>query len=71
MRDAACNPLNAISALLSLATLLAALYIPRKIMLDQLYADFVSQYRSPVVGVAILSIFDFYAHDCENNSSLQ
>lgn len=56
-------------AMLSIAilTLLAALYIPRKIRIDQEFSALAQQYRSPEMGFAILSIFDFYVHKCNSN----
>jgi hypothetical protein len=59
-----------IMMLLSIATLLAALYIPRKIMVDQTFSSLVTQYRSPEMGFAILSIFDFYEKDCGSSPNL-
>jgi hypothetical protein len=56
--------------LLSVATLLATLFIPRKIMVDQTFSSLVTQYRSPEMGFAILSIFDFYKNACKNTSDL-
>jgi hypothetical protein len=56
--------------LLSVAALLAALYIPRKIMVDQTFSSLVTQYRSPEMGFAILSIFDFYKKNCESSPNL-
>jgi hypothetical protein len=64
------HPLDVLTLCVAIATFLAALYIPRKIMLNQLYTDLVSQYQNPEMGFAILSIFDFYANDCKNNRTL-
>jgi hypothetical protein len=47
-----------------------AIYIPRKIRVDQGFSDLSEQYRSPEMGFAILSIFHFYSVDCENNPDL-
>ena len=64
------NLLTVLSIVVSFFTLLAAWYIPRKIMLDQGYIELASQYRSPEMGFAILSIFDFYANQCGGNPSM-
>ena len=58
-------------ALLSLANLgvaiLAALYIPKKMMNNQIYADLISEYRSPAIGQAIISVIAFYTNDCNSD----
>ena len=58
-------------ALLSLANLgvaiLAALYIPKKMMNNQIYADIISEYRSPAIGQAIISVIAFYTNDCNSD----
>jgi hypothetical protein len=56
--------------LLSIGTLLVALYIPRKIMVDQTFSSLVMQYRSPEMGLAILSISNFYVNECKNTPDL-
>jgi hypothetical protein len=38
-------------------------------MISQIFADLVSDYRSPEMGGAILSIFHFFVHDCKNDIS--
>ena len=65
-----CNPLDAIGVCAALIALVLAWYIPRKITLDQGYIELTSQYRSPEMGFAILSIFDFYANQCGGNPSM-
>jgi hypothetical protein len=64
------NRLTVLSIVISFVTLLAAWYIPRKIMADQAYIELSSQYRSPEMGFAILSIFDFYARQCGGSSGM-
>lgn len=58
-------------ALLSLANLgvaiLATLYIPKKMMNNQIYADIISEYRSPAIGQAIISVIAFYTNDCNSD----
>ena len=58
-------------ALLSLANLgvaiLAALYIPKKMMNNQIYADVIREYRSPAIGQAIISVIAFYTNDCNSD----
>jgi len=67
INNASNNPLDIISIIVAI---LAGLYIPRRIMIDQLYADLVSKYRESEMGGAILSVFHFYSSDCENNPNL-
>lgn len=52
---------------LSIAALLVAIYIPRKIMINQIYADLLASYRTPEMGAAVLSIFHFFKYDCKEN----
>jgi hypothetical protein len=48
----------------------ATFYIPQRIMINQVYEDLMSQYRSAEMGIAIASIFWFYVHVCKRNVSL-
>jgi hypothetical protein len=47
-----------------------AFCIPRRIMINQLYADLVQEYRSAEMGAAILAIFRFYIRDCKEDVGL-
>jgi len=58
-----------LSLIISIATLLVAAYIPRRIMISQIYANLLESYRSPEMGAAILAIFHFYTEDCKRNVS--
>ena len=49
--------------------LLAAIYIPRRVMISQIYEGLIADYRSSEMGGAILAIFRFYNKDCERNVS--
>ncbi|MDR2052622.1 MAG: hypothetical protein LBP80_04330 [Treponema sp.] len=60
------NAIQALSAVCSAAAVVLAVYIPRRIMINQLYAGLYQEYRSPEMGEAIFSIFRFYVEDCEN-----
>ena len=53
--------------IISFSTLIATIYIPRKIRIDQQFASLTEQYRSTEMGFAIFSIFNFYEKDCQNN----
>ena len=53
-----------IGAIISLATLIAALWIPKRIMLNQRFATLVEQYRTTEMGFAIYSLFHFFEYDC-------
>ena len=58
-----------VSAVAAIAAVVLALYIPRRILINQLYADLVSAYRSPQMGYAVLSLFAFY-NECQGNPEL-
>jgi hypothetical protein len=47
-----------------------AIHIPKRIMINQIYADLIQDYRSPEMGGAILAIFRFYVKDCKNNTAI-
>ena len=57
------NVMDILTVIVSLAALIAAIYIPRQIMRNQMYADLVREYRSPESGGAVLALFNFYK-DC-------
>ena len=59
--------LPALTLLVAIGTLLVAFFIPRKIMVNQLYADLVKEYRSPEMGGAILALFDFFVNECNGD----
>ena len=66
----ALNPiLSIVGVLIAALTLGVAFYIPRRIMINQIYADLLASYRSPKMGAAILAIFHFYTIDCKKNVS--
>ncbi|MDR0601471.1 MAG: hypothetical protein LBG42_03750 [Treponema sp.] len=69
VKQAKCTPLDAIGIVLSLFALGFAWFIPRRIMVNQMYANLVQEYRTAEMGTAILAIFYFFAHDCNNNVS--
>jgi hypothetical protein len=52
-----------LSTLIALAALFFAYYIPRKIMVSQIFADLIADYRKPEMGIAVLALFDFYKND--------
>jgi hypothetical protein len=60
---------QAIGAVCSVIAVFLAFFIPRRIMVNQLYAGLIQEYRSPKMGAAILSIFSFYVKDCGNNAA--
>jgi len=55
------------SLIVAIITLIVAIYIPRKIKIDQQFSSLIEQYRSPEIGYAIHSIFHFFVIDCEQN----
>jgi len=58
-----------IPSLISLITLIFAILIPGRVMVNQIYADLISSYRSPEMGAAILALFHFYRNDCNCDTS--
>jgi hypothetical protein len=64
-----CN-IEVITFCISIAALLVAIYIPRKIMANQIYADLLKEYRSTEMGEAIMGLIEFYVHDCKSNVTL-
>jgi hypothetical protein len=58
-----------IPTIFSMTALILAFLFPHKIMVNQIYANLVADYRSPEMGAAILAIFNFYKKDCKLNVS--
>jgi hypothetical protein len=56
---------NVFTILGFIVAVIATFYIPRKIMVNQIYEDLVDRYNSVEMGEAIYSVFWFYKHDCE------
>jgi len=54
---------------ISLITLFFAILIPHIVMVNQIFADLIASYRSPEMGAAIHSLFNFYKNDCDRNVS--
>jgi hypothetical protein len=61
-----CNLLEVLTLLTAVLTLVVAFYIPRRITVNQIYADFVKEYRSAEIGGAVFAIFDFFVNTCKN-----
>jgi len=59
--------ISVVGVCISALALYLAFYIPRRIMVNQIYADLLASYRSYEMGEAILSIFHFYENDCGKN----
>jgi len=55
----------AITTVFSFAALIAAIFIPRRVMVNQIYANLIADYRTPEMGEAILALFHFYKKDCK------
>lgn len=64
--------LSLVTSLFAVITALMTLYvtwrIPHKIMIEQRYAELLTEYRSTEMGDAIFSIFDFIDKDCNKQS---
>jgi len=61
------NCLDIIAIIIAFFTFIVAIYIPRKIKVDQQFASLTEQYRTTEMGFAIFCIFNFYEKDCQNN----
>ena len=60
----------ALTLLAAIGTLIVAIYIPHRIMVNQLYANLVADYRSPEMGAAILALFHFFVKECDGDVSV-
>jgi hypothetical protein len=69
VKQAKCTPLDMVSAVFSIIAILLAWFIPHRIMINQLYAELVHEYRSTEIGTAIWAILHFFVHDCQNDVS--
>jgi hypothetical protein len=61
--------LQLIIAILTLLIAIITLVSIYEVMVNQIYANLVADYRSPEMGAAILAIFNFYKKDCKRNFS--
>ena len=59
--------ISLLSLIFSIAAIVVAYYIPKRIMVNQIYADLLAEYRTVEMGAAIFSIFKFYVKDCGND----
>jgi hypothetical protein len=59
-----------IPSAVSLLALAAAICIPCKIMVNQIYAGLIDSYRSPEMGAAILALFHFFVEECKEDTSV-
>jgi hypothetical protein len=64
-----CGILDLLSFVVSILAFAVAFYIPRKIMINQIYADLLREYRSPEFGEAITGLINFYIEDCNRDIS--
>jgi hypothetical protein len=58
-----------ISGVFTLAAVIVAWFIPQRIMVNQIYADLLREYRSPEFGEAIVALINFYINDCNGKDS--
>jgi hypothetical protein len=68
--DNVANIFTILSFIVAVFAVIAAFFIPRKIMVNQIYADLLKEYRSTEMGEAIMGLIDFYIIDCHRNVSL-
>jgi hypothetical protein len=68
--DNVANIFTILSFIVAVFAVIAAFFIPRKIMVNQIYADLLKEYRSAEMGEAIMGLIDFYILDCHRNVSL-
>jgi hypothetical protein len=64
-----CTPLDVLSVIFSFIAVVLALSIPKKIMVNQIYADLLNEYRSFEFGEAITALINFYINDCNREVS--
>ncbi|AEF82859.1 hypothetical protein [Leadbettera azotonutricia] len=64
------NIFEILALIVSIAALIIACCIPHRVMVNQIYADLLSQYRSTEMGAAIFSVFQFYVNECKRNPAL-
>jgi hypothetical protein len=58
------NLFSVLSLIVAIFACILACIIPKRIMLNQLYTDLIAEYRSPEIGLAIISIVDFFRNNC-------
>lgn len=56
--------LSILAIIIALITIYVTWRIPHLIMINQRYAELLTEYRSIEMGDAIFSIIDFFVHDC-------
>jgi hypothetical protein len=61
------NISNILSIPSFIVLLYATYYVPKKIMVNQIYEGLISEYRSDKIGIAILSVILFYTKTCKSN----
>lgn len=59
--------IDILQMILSVLTLLVAIYIPEKIKWEQIYSGLLSDYRGYDVGAAIQGVIDFFVDRCNKN----
>jgi len=59
------DKLQLIITILTLVIAIITLIFINKIMVNQIYANLIADYRSPEMGAAILALFNFYKKDCK------
>jgi hypothetical protein len=55
---------SGLALIVAIAAMFVACIIPKRIMLYQLYADLIAEYRSHDIGEAVFSVVDFYKTKC-------
>ena len=58
------------SLIIAAATLILAWIIPKKIMVNQIFAGLVAEYRKPEMGGAIFALFHFYKYCTDNGLNI-
>ena len=58
------SPSDCVSILVAIITLIATVYIPKKIKWEQMYTQLLSDYRGYDFGAAIMGVIFFFHEDC-------
>ena len=58
------SPTDCVTILIAFLTLVATIYIPKRIMQEQTYSSLMSDYRSYDFAVAIQGIIEFFTVEC-------
>ena len=61
------NILMIIAIIMAIIAAIIAYFIPKKILINQIFAGLIQEYRSNAMGIAIKRLRDFYEKDCNRS----